>query len=424
MNRFFSAFPFLKKWCFFLLLFLLIFLIGLTGFLYLPETGQTALSFAEERDDLEKALTDAEAKLAFATEETRAALSEEKIFYESALKFELSPWSSYFAAEGLTLYAHLVNAEADEDTVKELEQILRERDKEGLYEFCKNKSPFGEIDLRQLSADDTPQTPGENALLYDVTLLEESLLQNKDLYFGTEKKLSEKDHTLLQNLLDQKEKKIAEKELNPIPANRETLATSEELTACLLTVLLLAVAGRGKKEEKSLSPLLVLSGVAFALTLICCVTLHFTALFFAPGTVEPEPLQWGGTLPFFPALLFRGLCRTMGMLPLILLCFYLRTQKEKETIWKWFSLLPPLLFLLQITSPIFPRGVASIFSLGNLSDCLFPPLSAYSLRPAAPWAGVLLWLITLLSSLTLWLKKEQKITDEKQKLSLEKQNEL
>lgn len=422
MKRFLSAFPLPKKRQFVLLFTLLLLLTGLTGFLYLPESVQKDQNNKDWTVDAEDALATAKKKLPSCTdEEARETVLEEIAFYESALKFDLSPWSSYFASEGLTMYAHLLTAYGENDSVKELERILTERDKTGLYEFSKKEPSVAEIDLHLLTSEKPPQDPAQDALLYDIALLESSLGADKDFYFGTEAALSSGERTLIQSLLKQKEEKLATGVYNPIPANRETLTFSEELAACLLSVLLLTLAGCGQKETKSSADLPLLTAFTLLSSVLVALVLGLTTLLFAPGTVEAEPLQWGGTLPFFPALLLRMLCRTLGTLPLILFCFDRGTVHGKKKAMKAIALLPALRYLLQTVASLFLRPLASAFTLGNLCDCIFPPLSVYSLRPASPAAGIFLWLMALLFSFWLWMKKEQKITDEKQEVSLEKQ---
>ena len=425
MKNFLSAFPLPAGRRFLLLLALLLLLAGLTGFLYLSEPIRKEQSTVEDQSTVKEALSAAKKKLPSCTDEkARETVLEEIAFYESALKFDLSPWSSYFASEGLTLYAHLLTVCGENDDVKELEKILRERDKTGLHEFSKKVPDVAEIDLHLLTSEKPPQDPAQDALLYDIALLESSLDAGKDLYFGTEAPLSDGDHALLRSLLKQKENKLASGAYNPVPGNRETLAFSEELIACLLSVLLLSLAIGGQKKEKRPADLISLSAFTLLSAALCAVTLFFTTLIFAPGTVEAEPMQWGGTLPFFPALFLRMLCRSLGTLPLILFCFDLNAGYKKRKGIKLLALLPALRYLVQTVAVLLVRPLASAFTLGNLCDCIFPPLSVYSLRPAAPWAGGFLWLIALSFSLWLSLKKEQKITDEKQELSLEKQSKL
>ena len=422
MKRLLTAFPLLKKRSFALLFALLFLVTGLTGFLYLPEPAEKAQGFAEDRPALEEALAASEKRLSSCTEEEKPRVLEEKAFYESALKFKLSPWGSYFASEGLILYARLSTTDENPDALQKLEKILTERDGMGLYEFCKEEA-FPELDLRLLTAEDAPQNPSQNAILYDLALLEDSLASDKDLYFGTEKPLSPSARNLLKSLSEQKEAKLASGNYNPIPANRETLAFSEELSACLLSVLLLVLAGRTATEKRS-SDLSLLVGTALAFAGICALVLFAATLIFAPGTAEAEPMQWGGALPFFPALLLRMLCRVSGSLPLIFFTFYLGSRQKAAKGRRLLTALPALRCLVQAASVLFPRPIASVFTLGNLCDCIFPPLSAYSLRPASPAAGIFLWLIALVYTLWLWLRKEQKLTDEKQEISLEKQGEI
>lgn len=425
MKSFLSAFPMSLGRRFLLPLALLLLLAGLTGFLYLSEPDRTEQSADGWRVSVEQALATAKEKLPACTDEkARETVLEEIAFYESALKFDLSPWSSYFASEGLTLYAHLLTACGESSDVKELEKILTEQDKTALHEFSKKVPDVAQIELHLLNSEKPPQDPSQDALLYDIALLESSLDGDRDFYFGTEAPLSKGDRALMRSLLKQKENKLASGVYNPVPGNRETLAFSEELIACLLSVLLLTTAIGGQKEEKRPSDLLLLSAFTLLSAALCAVVLFFTTLIFAPGTVEAEPMQWGGTLPFFPALFLRMLCRGLGTLPLILFCFDLGAGLKKKKGIRLLTLLPALRYLMQALAVLLARPLASAFTLGNLCDCIFPQLSVYSLRPASPWAGVFLWLIALSFSLWRSLKKEQKITDEKQELSLEKQSEL
>lgn len=422
MKRLLTAFPLLKKRSFALLLALFFLVTGLTGFLYLPEPAEKPQGFTEDKPALEEALAASEKRLSSCAEEEKQKILEEKAFYESALKFELSPWSSYFASEGLTLYARLLTNGENPDALQKLEQILTERDGTGLYEFCKEEA-FPELEWRLLTAESAPQNPSQNAILYDLALLEDSLASGKDLYFGTEKPLSSSERNLLKSLSEQKEAKLASGNSNPIPANRETLAFAEEITACLLSVVLLALAGWTATEKRS-SDLPILAGTALTFAALCALVLFFTTLIFAPGTAEAEPMPWGGSLPFFSALLLRMLCRVSGSFPLMLFALHLSSRQKAVKVRRLLIALPALRYLVQAASLLLPRPIASVFTLGNLCDCIFPSLSAYSLRPASPAAGIFLWLISLFFTLWIWLKKEQKITDEKQEISLEKQREI
>lgn len=423
MKSIFTAFPLLKTRLFYGLLALLLVISALTGALYRPARQNEALTFEEEKSAIEEALDLTEEKLLSCSEEETPPLMQEKAFYEGALKFSLSPWSSYFASEGLSLYAYLLTAGGDGETVKTLERILTEGDKEGLFLLCEKDPSLPKLDRRLLLAEDGAQSPGRNALLYDLSLLENSLKTGKDLYFGTEKALTQGDQTLFQSLLAHKEKALLEGNFDPVPANEETLRLSERFTVCWLAVLLLAMAGYGQTEKSKASALLRFPIPMLCSLLLCALALFFSTLLCAPGSAGPVPLARGGTLPFFLALVLRMLCRLLGFAPLAVFCFHL-CRKGKKRAWKLLAFLPPLHFLLQSAVHLVPREIAVFFSLGDLCDCIFPPLSAYSLRPALPWAGIALWLVTLISALFFTIKKEQKLSVPKQKLSLEKHSEL
>lgn len=423
MKQLFEAFPLLKKKRFYLLLMLLVLCAYLTGLLYLSEPTAQPSSFETDREDVEKALALTEQKLSACTEEERPSLLQEKAFYESALKLRLSPWSSYFASEGLSAYARLL-CEGDGAKAEELEQILLRRDKKGLLAFYeKYPQPFP-LDERLLMAEDAPQNSGRDALLYDVTLLEDSLETGKDRYFGTDSPLSASDRNLLESLLHHKERLLSAGEENPVPANRETLLLSERFIACLAAVLLTACMGYGKAQSEKGNALLWFSVPLLSCVFLCGTALAVTTLIHAPGTAEPVPLQWGFSLPFYPALLLRLLCRVAGSLPTFYFCFFLRSKKGRDRAWRLLALLPPLRFLLQSVSDMLFRTAAGILTFGDLGACLFPSLSAYSLRPASPWAGVLLWLAALALCLVPFWRKGQKLTAKKQKVSIENHSEL
>lgn len=416
MKALFSAFPLFKKKRFYVFFALILLLCALTGFLYIDEERERPLSFEEEKDAIEAALDIAEQSLAACEEGEKSRFLQEKAYYESALQFELSPWGSDFAYEGLSLYAALSLKEGTEPILEKLAEILRRRDAVGLYELCKEDPDLPDQDLRLLMTENS-YSPGNRALLYEIARLEESLETGKDLYFAEETVLKEGEKALFESLLKYKEELLLDGTGNPVPGNKDTLLTSEKIIACLLTVLFLAVAGYGAREAEGkavfLFPL-VLAGAV----LLCAVVLWITTLLSAPGTVQREALQWGGTLPFFPALFLRLLCRVLGSLPLMLFCLFLRLEKGKTKAWI-------LLAILRILRLLFSGEPALTyhFSLGDLAWSLFPDLSAVTMRPFAPWAGVLLWLTAL--SLSAWLLwKKQKITHKKQEVSLEKKQEL
>jgi len=422
MKRILSVFPLLKTPGFYLITALLLLGAGLSGFLYLPEEKNEALPFEKEQDALEDALAAAEEKLLSCTEEERAQILEEKAFFEAALTFRLSPWSSYFAEQALFAYARALT-QGDEPACAELEEILRDRDKEELRRFWKKHSVPAELDARLLMAEDTPESPGQNALLYEITLLEESLETGRDRYFGTERALSKADKAMMTRLLGHKEEALSSGNCNPVPANRETLLSAERLFACLLSVLLLATAGYEKKEESRLGDSLLLLVPLFTTVFLCSLALFCTTLLRAPGTAEPFLLQWGGSLPFFPALFLRLFCRVLLALPLMLLCSAFR-EEQRNNLWKLFALLPVTRFLLGASAPLLPRGLARLLSLGELGEALFPSLSPYALRPMAPCICVLLWAAALGAVLCFLWKKEQKLSPAKQKVSLEKSEDL
>ena len=417
MKKLFTVFPLLKSWKFYLAFSLLLIAAFAAGFLYLPEEKNLSLPFDEEKGEIEKALAIAEEKLLFCTEEEKASILEEKAFFEGALKFRLSPWSSYFAESALTLYAHL-SATEETKALTELEKILANRDKAGLVSFANAYSDFLVIDTRLLAAEDEPENAGQNALLYEIALLEESLQTGKDAYFGTQKSLSDSEERLFTRLMEQKEKTLAKGEYNPVPANRETLLLCERFFAALLTVLLLALAGKSQGERPR-DKFLFLIPMIFSLCLLS-LTLYLTTLLRAPSTVEPYFLPWGATLPFFPAQLLRLGSRLLGSLPLTLFCLAIK----KRSIWKILAFSPVLRFLLQSSVILLPRTLARTLLWGEFAECTLPSLAPYSLRAIAPFAGILLWLFALAASLYFLLRKEQKLSPVKQKISLEKSSDL
>ncbi len=386
MKQLFFSFPLLKTKRFYLFLTLIMLFSALSGLLYTPEKIYNEPSFQEEKNAIEEALTAVEKRLAKCDDDFKPIYLQEKAFYEGALKFRLSPWSSYFAQEALSLRAELAVSGKDEKALQELERILTERDKEGLYEFCKKDPCLPDLDARLLFAENIPESAGRNAILYDIERLEESLSSGKDLFFASEENLSESDKALFQSLLKQKEQKLLHRSFNPVPANKQTLRTIERGVCCFLTILLLAVAGTGEKS------ILLFIVPLMGTVLLCSTVLFLTTLFFAPGTVEPEFLQWGGSLPFFPALFLRSLCRVLGSFPLILFVF----NKSNPKIWKYVSFLPLLRFYLQSGAPYVPKLRFFVY-LGDLAECIFPDLSAHAIRPFAPWMGICLWaLFTIL----------------------------
>ncbi len=417
MKALFSAFPLLKKKRFYAFLVLAVLLCAVTGFLYTPEQEIATLTFEEERSAIEEAVRVAEQQLLTCSEDEKAIFLQQKAYYESALKFRLSPWSTSFAYEGLSLYASLSLRGGEEEKLQKLEKILNDRDAAGLCEFCKSDPSLPDLDPRRLLAEHS-DSPGVGSLLYDISLLEDSLATGKDRYFAKERDLTEGDKALFEKLLKHKEKLLPDGKSNPVPLNKQTLLNAEHVVACLLTVLLLALAGIGPHETRQSRFALLLIPLA-ASVLICAAALFFTTLFSAPGTMEAEFLQWGGTLPFFPALFFRLLSRVLGSLPLMLLCLFLRGKNGQTKWWKILAFLPLIRFIFSV-----PLSMSGLAAIGNLSLCLFPDLAANTVKNTAPWLGVLLWLLALGASLWLLWKKEQKITDEKQELSLEKQSEL
>lgn len=417
MKNLFSAFPLLKKKRFSLFLAVLLLLCAVSGFLYTPEETTAVPSFEEEKAAIEATLDITMQSLENCKESDRSRYLQEKAYYESALKFELSPWGSDFAYEGLSLYASLSLQEGTKEALQKLEKILINRDAKGLYEFCKADPNLPDLDLRLLMTENS-YASGKRALLNEIARLEESLATGTDHYSWYQLALSPGEKALYRDLIKQKEDLLLNGTCNPVPLNKESLITFEKLTACLLTVLLLAVAGYGEFDGEKKSLLLFLP-LLLVTVLLCVAVLFCTTLIFAPGTIQAEPMQWGGALPFFPALFLRFLCRVTGSLPLMLFCTFLRVRKSKARPWRFFLLLP-LLRLLFSGEPTLSNRL----SLGDLAWSVFPDLSALSMRPFAPWAGVLLWLLALAGSLWLLWTKEQKITDEKQELSLEKQSEL
>ncbi len=416
MKTLFSAFPLFKKKRFYVFLALILIFCALTGFLYTKEETKRPLSFEDEKEAIEAALDAAEQSLATCEEDDKGRFLQEKAYYESALQFELSPWGSDFAYEGLSLYAALSLKEGTGQTLEKLADILRRRDANGLYELCKEDPDLPDPDLRLLSTENA-SSPGSRALLHEIFLLEESLETGKDLYFAKETVLKEGEKALFERLLKYKEALLLDGSCNPVPLNRLTLLSTERMIACLLTVLFLAAAGYGEREAEGkavfLFPL-VLTGAV----LLCAVSLFFTTLLSAPGTVQREALQWGGTLPFFPALFFRLLCRVLGSLPLMLFCLFLRLEKGKTKAWKLLAFLP--LFRLILAVPLSTWGPSSV---GSLSLCILPNLDANVVKNPFPWLGIVLWLTALvLSAWLLW--KKQKITLKKQEVSLEKKQEL
>lgn len=416
MKQLFSTFPLLKKKRFYLCLALILLFCFLSGFLYIDEERERPLSFEEEKDAIEAALDIAEQNLAACEEDDKSRFLQEKAYYESALKFRLSPWGSEFAYEGLSLYATLSLKSGTEEALAELETILAERDAEGLYKLCKADPDLPQLDLRRLSAEASP-SPGKSALLYDIFLLEESLSSGKDLYFAKERALTPGDKALFQNLLKYKENALETDGYDPVPLNSMTLLNTEQFIACLLTVLLLGVigfrAGQATEERLWLFALPLAGSVFF-----CAVALFCSVLLFAPETAVAAPMLWGDTLPFFPALFCRLFCRVLGSLPLMLLCRALSRKRVDGTVWK-LSSFSPLLRLI-FSTPLTLSGIAP---WGTLSLCIFPNLTAGAVRNPMPWGGALLWLVAL--ALSVWLLvKKQKITLENQELSLEKNREL
>ena len=416
MKKLFSTFPLLKKKRFYLCLALILLFCFISGFLYTDEETNRPLSFEEEQSAIEEAIGVAENALKTCGEEDRNRLLQEKAYYESALKFRLSPWGSEFAYEGLSLYAALSLKEGNEPILEKLAEILRRRDAEGLYKLCEEEPDLPDLDLRRLSAE-AFDSPGKSALLYDIFLLEESLSSGKDLYFAKERTLTSGDKVLFQNLLKYKENALETEAFDPIPLNSMTLLNTEQFIACLLTVLLLAVIGfpaEQATEESLWLFALPLAGSVF----FCTTALFFSVLHFAPETAVAAPMLWGGALPFFPALFCRLFCRVLGSLPLMLLCRALSRKRVDGADWKLLSFSP--LLRLIFSAPLTLSGIAP---WGTLSLCIFPNLTAGAVRNPMPWGGVLLWLTAL--ALSVWLLvKKQKITLENQELSLEKNREL
>ncbi len=422
MKKLFAAFPLLKKKRFYVFLSLILLICVASGFLYLPEHHGKGTSFEEEKAAIEEALSVAEENLLNCKEEDRPRFLQEKAFFESALKFRLSPWSSDFAYEALSLYAALSVGGEDGAPLQKLEAIVKERDKEGFLKLCKEDPRLPDPNERLILAEDSPSSPGKNALLYDISRLEESLASGKDRYFAVERDLTQRDRVFFQSLLRLKEEVLLNGKYNPVPANRETLLFTQRLAACLISILLVAVAGYGESAEKKFFYLFAIPLVASVL--LCTVTLFVTTHIFAPGTVQPEPLTWGGSLPFFPALVGRFSCRVLGTLPLMLLALQLRGLKWKLRPWKILVCLPVLHLLFHSAARLGKTLFSALFFIGDLAECVFPDSAAHAFLPATPWMGVVSWLLALGFSLFLLLKKEQKITEEKQELSLEMQNEL
>ena len=293
MKQLFSTFPLLKKKRFYLCLALILLFCFLSGFLYTDKETNRTLSFDKEQSAIEEAIGVAENALKTCGEEDRNRLLQEKAYYESALKFRLSPWGSEFAYEGLSLYAALSLKSGTEEALAELERILAERDAEGLYKLCKADPELPDLDLRRLSAE-VFDSPGKSALLYDIFLLEESLSSGKDLYFAKERALTPADKALFQNLLKYKENALETDGYDPIPLNSLTLLNTEQFIACLLTVLLLGVigfrAGQATEERLWLFALPLAGSVFF-----CAVALFCSVLLFAPETAVAAPMR----PPFF-----------------------------------------------------------------------------------------------------------------------------
>ncbi len=400
----------LKRTLFPLLSLLLCAILFLTGVIFLPETGEESPSFEEEKASLEEALTLAKKE---AAEVDIPSRQEAVFFYESALLFGLSPYSSPFASEALSARArclvrgeetHRIDSIIEKKDGNALADLLEEeRLSEGILTAEETKAQKEE-DLLLFSLPGNV-TPARSALIYEVRLLKESLRQHADLYRGTEKELTKRDQREFQALLSLRNKSLLS-EKAPLLSNTETLYGSERLAAlliCLVTLLYVSTA----KENAPLS--LEKQSALFLLSLIVvsALTLFFATALFAPQTAKESHLFFFGqvlTAPFFPALFLRLCLRCLWDSPAILFCLSLR--KSKRAGKRALCFLPLGRYLLLGVRVVSHGTLYQILSLFEPAEIAFPLFFAHSEKTPPLILALTFW--ALIFGVFFFIKKRKR----------------
>lgn len=354
-----------------------------TGRILKPEEGESLTSFEEERGAIEEALTEAKKEA-----ETNPAKQENVYYFEGALTFSLSPWSSHFASEGLGLRARILCEGGDTAAV---DRALREGDQKALAEELdrerQEKNLLTPEERREKKEEDLllfslpyAMTPSRSAALYDIRLLKNSLLTKTDRFSGSGKPLSPRDVLRFEALLSLRTEDFAAP-LCRAPANLETLYGGERLAVLLATLILLLFAAKKKSLWQT-------ALFAAGLWLLTSLSLFAAARLFAPATAKTAILLWNDrlvSLPFYPALLLRLLLRFLPQIPWILLCL---EKKEHRREVAFFPLGHYL--LLQARPVLFGLG-EYLTSLLSPAESLFPDFYSHAQAPLSPLFSLILW---------------------------------
>ena len=374
-----------------------------TAFLYLPAPKSEEEDF--DRAALEDALLEAREDLS--RNEGDLLLREKVLFYESIRQFDLFPWDTPFATEGASAYARLLlREEAGGEALSEekslLADVLQKRDGERLASFLteekSGEGAFSREDLAKqkeeklllFSAPDAA-TPGQSALFYEISLLKQSLREDRDFFSGTESPLSPKQKARYEALLEIRTDQYLAGDSDPVPANEKTLWTGEKITALLTLLFLFYVLGQSGDGDtlsrRGIARRLVFHlGLFLLLTFLSALVLFFATLFSAPGTVRRVLMPWGEgyiSIPFFLGLFCRLLCRGASDLPVLFLAHLLIQRKRGRTWLKILAFLPILRYVFtSIPVPVIPQSVFTFLSAFCPELALFPDLSPYAPRLA------------------------------------------
>ena len=297
-----------------------------TAFLYLPAPKDQE---GFDRAALDEALLEAREDLS--RDENDLLLREKVLFYESVRQFDLFPWDTPFATEGASAYARLLlREEAGGEELSEektlLGEILQNQDGERLATYLtEEKSGEGVLSPEDLakqkeekillfSAPDAA-APGQSALFYEISLLKQSLREDRDFFSGTESPLSPKQKARYEALLEIRTEQYLAGDSDPVPANEKTLWTGEKITALLILLFLLYVLDQSGKTA-SLTGRGIARRLIFLLGLFLLLTflsaLHFQRqVIHRPGLVfrhafrrprdrKARPYALGQRVPFPP----------------------------------------------------------------------------------------------------------------------------
>ena len=415
------------------------------------------LSFAEEKSDLELALTRAAAEFESARgSDQENALRRKVLFFESALRFEVAVWSDRAMAEIVSDYAQVRAAweialdhptEHDDATRLGAEEtrlctILQQKNTSDYLALVRERlsadpalSPEDvakqteDVRLRLLALSYHDKNAAANLLLSEINTLRESLFAKHDFYhlFAEKTPWNNATETQLSHLLAQRVFALETGAFDASPANTDTLFFIEKASVFLFVLGLfcaLPAITLTSSEKPALPWVLVLLCVGFCLAL--SLALYGAVKCFAPATFLPTILFAGRvrTIPFLVAV-FTRLCLNTARAFLFLLfalCLIETTKRKRRFAFLSFltygafclgSPLTRLFFGASRLLPFFP------FAYFDLAEAFFPETPRYLPSPSRTLSSMLF--ATALIPLFLWYYRA--IGKEKQESEHPKQSD-